>query len=513
MRTVRRLLIAVSVLAATGWLLATSPGRDARRPTVSAPRGAPMPPAAARLVLPPPRSLRGTPASVTVRTASPAPPVPKDFLGLSFETSDLPRIARYADRGDLATLLRTLGTQVMRLGGGSADTRAAWSPDGIALPHWADTVISPRSLAGIGRLARETGWRVLLTLPLGHPDARAAAHEAAAARRMLGDRLAGVEIGNEPDAYASQGLRARPWSFSTYRREIARYRRALARAAPGVPLAGPDASSGQAPLAWVRAEARWEHPGLLTAHYYPSTRCGHVPRLRDLLSRDTRRAEAGMLARLAAISHRHGIPLRLGETNNISCKGQPGVSDAFASALWAVDYAVRAMRAGVAGMNVHDLLALPRSYAPLVGYTRKALARGGLRAKPEWYALLLVHLLIGDRPVHADVRASHRSLTATALLAAGHRLHVVLDDFDRVGAKPLLVRLHVPRPYATGTIVRLTAASPAAVRGVRLGGRAVAASGRWSPRVPLPRVSARAGTLALSMPPSSAALVTLSSGG
>ena len=39
------------------------------------------------------------------------------------------------------------------------------------------------------------------------------------------------------------------------------------------------------------------------------------------------------------------------ETNDVSCEGEPGVSNAFASALWALDYTARAMTTGVAGVN------------------------------------------------------------------------------------------------------------------------------------------------------------------
>jgi hypothetical protein len=534
MRRVRGLLIPVVVLATLGWLLGPTTRRDAGDPPapaqdpVPAPRAPPArtpaprrppPPsrqtdpasrAAAPRRPPPPGALKGRPVSVTVSTRSPAPAVPKEFLGLSFEMSDLPRIARYADRGNLVTFLRALGPGVMRFGGTSADTQAAWSPDGVAKPRWAKVAISPRSLDGIGRLAREAGWRVLLTLPLGHPDARAAAAEAAAARTALGDRLAGLEIGNEPDIFVEQRLHASPWRFSDYRVHLASYRRALARAVPGVPLAGPDASSGQVPLAWVRAEARVVRPGLLTVHYYPETRCGERPRLGALLSRAVRDAETAMLTDLAAISHRAGIPVRVGETNNISCGGLPGVSNAFASALWAVDYVPRVMRAGLAGINVHDLIARPHSYAPLAVSDRRSLVRGELRAKPEWYALLLTRLLRGDRPVHAQVRAGGRALTASALRAPGRRLHLVLTDFESAGAGPVRVRLHVSRRYVTGTILRLTGPSAGALTGVSLGGAAVEASGEWSPRLPLPRVSGGRGTLTVSMPPGSAALVTLS---
>jgi len=483
--------------------------RPARRDSSSGP--------SARATAPALDSLRGTPVDVAVDTRpSGAPPVPASFLGLSFEVADLPRLARYAAGGgsDLVALLRSLGTGVLRLGGISADTQAAWAPDGRA-PSWATTPLSAADIQGIGWLARESGWRVLLTVNLGHPDAAAAAQEVAAARRALGASLAGVELGNEPDRYQRKGLRGPSWDFSRYQAQVAEYRAAITAAAPGVALAGPDASSGTGPLEWVADEARLVRPALLTDHYYPSSSCGYTPVLSELLSPAIRAHESAMLARLGAIQRAAGIPLRVDETNNISCEGQPGVSDTFAAALWALDYATRAMRAGVAGLDFHNLIAKPRTYTLLAARSGAGLARGELHAQPQWYALLLAHSLLGGRPLGARVTTAGGAgrapaLTASALTGPGGRLQIVLDDFDPPAAGPALVRLRVPRRYAGGTILRLTAPSLQASAGVRLGGTAVAADGSWRPASPMPRVSGGPGSLALSVPAASAALITLS---
>src|ERR1700694_5071705 len=71
--------------------------------------------------------LGSIPVSVSVDRTHPGAPVPRDFLGLSFELSSLAQIARYADGGDLVRLLRSLGSGVLRFGGVTADTRAAWT--------------------------------------------------------------------------------------------------------------------------------------------------------------------------------------------------------------------------------------------------------------------------------------------------------------------------------------------------------------------------------------------------
>jgi hypothetical protein len=438
--------------------------------------------------------------TVAVDVSHPGAAVPSDFLGLSFEASALPQIASSTGSPELAQLLRSLGHGSLRFGGVSADARVAWSQQ-RARPRWASRAITVRDLAGLAILAAQTGWSVLLTVNLGHYDATAAAQEAAAAHALLGPKLAGIEIGNEPDRFFIKGLRGAGWSFSAYRRQFETYRTAIARAAPGVPIAGPDPSSGERVLPWLRASAAL-HPALLTDHYYPLSRCGYTPVVSDLLGPAVRREESSMLRSLDAIQRSSAIPLRIDETNNVSCKGQPGVSNTFASALWATDYIARAMAAGVRGLDFHDLIDRPGAYSPLVA------RRNGLHANPEWYALLLAQRLAGSEALRATVRSAP-NLTATGFRSAGGVVQIVLVNFDPAGSTPLLVRLRVPGRFSRGTILRLTAPSAAATSRVRLGGREVTASGTWSARLPLPGIYHRRGALALSVPATSAALVTL----
>ncbi len=456
-----------------------------------------------------PAKPRGRPVTVVVDSAQPGARVPRDFLGLSFEMADLSRIATYAHQGDLVALMRSLGPGVMRFGGISADTNTGWSTGPSPPAPWNTRPVGPQTMSGLGELARATGWRVILTVDLGHYDPGAAAQEARSAQAALGPALMGVSIGNEPDAYAGQHIRGSSWNFAAYRVQAAAYRRAISAAAPGVAFVGPDASSGVGPLSWVTDAARSAPPALLSDHFYPSSRCGYTPTVSDLTSPRTRQSATDMFARLRTISHHSGLPLRLAETNNISCRGQPGVSNVFVSALWGVDYAVRAMASGLPGINLHSLIGEPRSYSPLVGSGRPALAQGQLYAHPEWYALLMAHELLGDRPVRASVPQPHPGLVAHALLAPDGRVHIVLINFDPSGAEPLQVTLRAPGRLRSGSVLSLRAPSLRAVTGVRLGGRSVAPDGSWTLPAHLPAMYRSSGTLSLSLAPGTAALVTL----
>jgi hypothetical protein len=346
---------------------------------------------------------------------------------------------------------------------------------------------------------------------MAHFDAGAAAREAAAAKAALAGSLAGFELGNEPNAYGEHGLRTFPWRFRQYAGEARAYWRAIAKAAPGVPLFGPDASGSRIFKRWGRGEARRLHPAVLTAHHYPLG-CLQVPAptIEALLSPHIRGLEAVSVRRFMAVSHASAIPFRLDEANTVSCGGARGISDTFASALWATDYIARAMAAGMAGINLHGNPANCAGYTPLCAPTPQSLLSGELRPQPEWYALLLDSALIGDRPVRAIVSEQGRgNLDLTALQSPDGGLHVVVVDDDPPEDPPSVVSLRVGRRFGAASLLALTAPSPAAESGVRLGGQTVAGDGRWHQPVGLPQSPNHGGIVKVQLPPSSAMLVTL----
>jgi hypothetical protein len=448
--------------------------------------------------------------SVSIDLRHPGARVPREFLGLSFEMSSLRRIARYADRGNLVTMLRSLGPGVLRFGGVSADTRVAWTDAATPLPAWASKALDAREFRDLRKLAARSGWHVLLTIGLAHYDPRAAAREAAAAKRTLGGWLAGIELGNEPDAYARHGLRSEPWTFSRYDGQVAAYRRAIEKAAPGLEMMGPDVSGSLVFESWGRGAAIHDRPALLTGHHYPLG-CHMVPAptIARLLSPPIRRAEDASLHRYIAVSRRGAIRFRLDEANTVSCGGVAGISDRFASALWAVDYIAHAMVPGIAGINLQGNPANCKSYTPVCAPTRQLLGEGALTAQPEWYALLLSKALVGDRPVRAIVSPSKANVDVVALLNKGGKLHVLIVDDEPPGVGHAAVALHVGRRFGGATVLPLTAPSLTAAAGVHLGGRAVERDGRWRASSRLESRPNRSGVITLNVAPASAMLVTV----
>jgi hypothetical protein len=478
-------------------LTSIGPGRDADRASVSP--ALPSAPAGA------------VPVSVSVDAHHRGRRVPARFLGLSFEVSSLAQIATFGGGGNFVNLLRSLGPGMLRFGGVSADTRTAWTDAATPRPAWASGVLAPGDLRRLAVLAARSDWRVLLTVGLAHYEPSAAAREVRAGAGVLGTWLAGVEIGNEPDAYARHALRAPPWNPVRYDAQVRSYRRAIRRLRRGVRLAAPGVSGSHSFVKWAPVVARAERPALLTGHHYPlSCHQEPAPSIAGLLSPRTRHLAGTSLTRFMSVSRRRRIALRIDETNSVSCGGRPGISDTFASALWATDYISQAMTAGAAGVNLQGNPANCLGYSPVCARSPQRLARGVLTPLPVWYALLLTKALVGDRPLATKISSPQRPNVAVRTLLAGDgSVHAVIVEDDPPGSPPVAVSLKVGRGFAAAKVLALTAASPQATSGVTLGGVRVPGDGRWRPPAALPSVPVRRGVATVTIPPSSAALVTV----
>jgi hypothetical protein len=457
-----------------------------------------------------------TPVTVSLDASAPGKPVPADYLGLSFEVSDLHQIAEYGGRGDLVALLRSLGPGVLRFGGVSADTRVAWTDGATPRPPWAGAGLQANDLRALRRLAQASGWRMLLTVGLAHYSPRAAAREVAAAHAALGPWLEGIEVGNEPDAYARHLMRRLPWNFARYDAEVRAYRRAIAKSVPGVPLAGPGVSGSHVFARWGPREVRREHPVLLTGHHYPlGCHQTPAPSTERLLSGEVRAMEGLSLRRYMAVARAGRTPFRMDEANSVSCGGRAGISNTFASALWATGYIAQSMGAGLAGINFEGNPANCLGYTAVCAPTAARLAGGGLNAQPLWYALLFARNLIASRPLGSAVTAAGPTpdMQVSAFSARGGGLQFAIVDDEPPGSAPLSVSLRVGPGFASASVLALAAPSLQSTAGVTLGGREVAADGSWSEPSNLPTLPAQGGVVTVTVQPSSAALVTVARGG
>src|SRR6202044_842791 len=99
----------------------------------------------------------------------------------------------------------------------------------------------------------------------------------------------------------------------------------------------------------------------LTVHRYPLKNCFVAPRspqvatIGHLLSEYSTAGLARGVGVWIRIARSQGRTVRVDELNSVACRGKPGVSAPFASALWATDALFSLASAGVGGVNIHTL--------------------------------------------------------------------------------------------------------------------------------------------------------------
>ncbi len=406
--------------------------------------------------LPPPTTRPSAPAAsavvVKVDPARRSGRIGAGFVGLSLESFDINSTLLDPTSTNIAALLSNLGRSRLRIGG--TESGIYWQSDpATPKPSWAHLVVTDASFTRLAALAEQTGWRVDLGVGLAHFAPENAALEVADAASRLGDALASLEIGNEPDLFASKGLRPVSYGYRAYKAEIAAYRKAFATAAPGVQIAGPDTARSPAVTTWLDQYVSDSHANLafVTQHGYATTRCGGTQTsIAELLSAKTRARRHALVDALVASARRFHLTARLDETNSTSCGGQAGVSDRFASALWVVDDLLDAARRGVAGVNVHGLLEACVGYTPICADH----TTGQLRAQPVYYGLLLVHA-VGAGQYLAVTAPVETQLGIYAVRRGDGSVAVVAVNRDAKLAKALEIT-----GVGTGAAGLLTLAAP-----------------------------------------------------
>jgi hypothetical protein len=463
-------------------------------------------------------------ATLTIGPNLSTTPVPSSFFGISTEYWALPLFERDTPAFERVLALLHVagdGPLILRIGGDSAD-QSFWDPKTRKIPDWAFE-LTPAFLSRLRALVERDRVKLIVDLNLLTDSPLTAAEWARAAETSLPrGSIVGFEIGNEPDLYerrywvemtARSPLVTRPMPLeltpATYVEDFAAYARVLGESSPDIPLVGPAVAHPRVGLPFISSLIGAERPelGMVTGHLYPYSKCAKDPKSSSyptvprLLSRHATSAFATDLASAIALAHHAGLKFRLTEFNSVTCGGKAGVSDTFATALWAPDALFTAMRAGVDGANLHvrdDTINTPFT-----------INRSGLAARPLLYGLLMFTRALGPRAqlVRLHLTAARSlNLSAWAVEVQGRILHVLLID---KGSRTVTVDLRLPAT-GTGTVQRLLASSPYSRSGVTLNGQQLNHAGDWTgtPRtetiVPGPR-----GGYELTVPHRSAALMSV----
>jgi hypothetical protein len=193
-----------------------------------------------------------------------------------------------------------------------------------------------------------------------------------------------------------------------------------------------------------------------------------------------------------------GRGLRVDEVNSAVCHGARGVSDTFASALWAADLLFEYAAAGVAGVNVQTISGA--AYAPFAPGPDPVV-------RPEYYGLWLAAQAMPAGARFVPVRGAQRDLKAWSTLDRDGTLRVVVLN---KGGEAADVDIGIAG-RGPARLARLVAPSLDAQSGVSLGGATFDGSGGGRPRETGAgeRAGAAGGTYRVRLPATSGALLTV----
>jgi hypothetical protein len=457
-------------------------------------------------------------ADAVVTLGGVARAVPPSFLGLSVETNELASFERNVP--DFANLLRLLQTGdgsplALRVGGQTSD-QTYLNGDGFTVPRGAIGIDSAY-MQNLGQLARSVPLSVMFDLNLeAESPAMAAAVASEALKALPAGSLAALEVGNEPDLYRT-GLIGNNWnpddlqrfanySPADYAADFGVYAAALASAAPGVPLAGPSISNFGPD--WLGALLSADRPnvGLLTGHRYPLSACAApgsllYPTIAGQLSSRASAGIANSVRNVAVTAHQAGLTYRVDELGSATCTGLYGVSDTFATALWAPDALFNLLAAGADGVNVHTRY--NSANTPIWG-------AGTPRTRPFFYGMVAFARTLG--PGAALLQSSvagqlPAGLSVWPVRLAGNRMHVLLIN---KGSSQASVTLRTGA-RAAAVVQLLQSSSMAPGARVTFGGQQISDSGAWQGTPVSSTVAPQSGDYRLGVPPLTASLLSFDS--
>jgi hypothetical protein len=424
--------------------------------------------------------------TVTVNVGGPLNlrPIAPGFIGTSTEFW---AVKDYTGRDPnhinpvLVQLLRNLaagGQPVLRIGGNSTD-QTWWPMKGVIPGGGVKYGLTNGWLRTTKALAQALNAKLILGVNLADGQPALAAAEARAFIQGIGRQyIDAIEIGNEPDVYGQFAWYRAPdgrvffsrrstYSLSDFEADFARWRAAL----PVVPLAGP----ATAELVWLSGLDNFisaeSNLSVVTLHRYALRGCNHTassplfPSIPNLLSDASSQTLAQNLAPYVAVADAHAVPFRVDELNSASCGGVKGLSDTFASALWALDTLFNLASVGVDGVNIHTF--------PNAGYELFSFRHTGNSwqafVHPEYYGLLAFDRAAppGSRLLYVAEPGGPIKVWATQ--SAGNVTHVVVINKSPTAAQT--VQIHMLGGATSASLEWLQAPSATATDGVTLGGQ------------------------------------------
>jgi hypothetical protein len=425
------------------------------------------------------------------------------FCGLSYEKSKLTGNLFVSTNTALINMFGQIAPAVLRIGGNSVDT-TCWGGLSNTTPITAAQV---DAFAGFVK-ALPTHWHVIYGINMSVNTPTNCAAEAAYAANALGSSLLGFEIGNEPDLYYNNGIRATNYTYVQFLPQWQALAAAITNEVPGWAttnagngwvLTGP-ASAGNTEgytVPFARNEAGVI--SMVTQHYYRANGEDTNSTLALLLQPDPNLP--GVVSNIVAAATAAKLPMgfRMDECGSFYNGGAPNVSDAYGTALWTLDFMFTIALNGGQGVNFHGGGDGP-GYTPIADNGTTV-----VQARPEFYGLKMFSLVSQGSVIPAIVSpGTNINFTAYGVRRTNGGISAVLVNKETNYSVQVSINL--------GTIVtaaqsmELTGPALNSTNGYTFGGAVINADGFWTGGVQSV-TPATNGQLTVTVPPISAMLL------
>jgi len=400
--------------------------------------------------------------------------IPHIFQGLSYETGLLSDDPNYLNEHNtvLIQLLKNLGRGVLRIGGNSSD-EIDWGGDDAGT----DTLHKKLTKADIDRLAgfaKAINWPVLFGLNLANNNPAAAADEAAYVHNRLQGNFYAFQTGNEPDFFFANTHRPQNYKYRNYQKEWDNYYETVKGKIPGALFAGPDIMPFN--LRWLGEFTKNEHQrvNLIDGHYYNNGPASNPQiGLQDVLR--PHKDMAAYLQGMSVIAANHSLPYRISESNSIWGQGKPGVSNVFASALWALDFMWSIAENKGQGVNFHGG-GIRFVYTPINA------ANGITTARPVYYAMLAFKDgAIGNKIVAPQVIDRDEQDNYSVHSSINRDKSTSITFINKELEKDFSFTVQLTQAAASMSISRLSAPSVTSDTGITFAGSTVNQDGTFAP--------------------------------
>jgi hypothetical protein len=443
-----------------------------------------------------------TPITASVSFTNTGHPLNSSFVGMSYEKQSVTNGQFTSANTALINLFGLISPAVLRIGGGTGD-QIAWK--GIATGS--APAVAPMTPAIVDSFtqfmnALPSGWTTIYGINLPYNTPANAADEATYVSNDLGSRLYGFEIGNEPEVYDP---------------DIATYLGAwqpLEAAVAGIPgwdkgtgtggwmIDGPD--QGNTDLTHFTAitqpfsTAESGVASLLTQHFY----IGTTETMQGVLAypNPTLNNIANEIA--GAANGNQALGSRITEAGTISAGGTLAISNAFGSALWALDFMLTSAQYGVQGVNFHGGGKSP--YSPINNDTTTFQVTN---VGPEFYAMKMVSMIPKGGTVLAGtptLSPAGANFSAYGIQSAAGPITAVLNNKEVNDTVSATLNLGSTVSYVE--LISLTSPSLFDNIGFTLGAAPITTNGTWAGGVEQV-IAVTGGQLAISVPPTTAYLL------